>query len=279
MNRGNAHEKLQTNTWIFKKMRMGQKSNFWRKKDLKYLCVVFYLGILIKLFLWNRTPYLSRDSIYYLNLIENWANNENRVYFDTLRGTFCPPLYLYIVKSLMKFGIESLYSALAINIVLGSLIPIVVYILSCNTLRSRKIAIVSSAIALFHPTINSLSIEVQRDIGYIVLLSTLAILIIYYTSSRRILFLVMSSVCLASALLFRIEAIELYPLTIAFLLLCSKNENSKRKIRNIVLFSLCFVISFFVVCVCIGMNFTDVKNIYNNYYSKTDFTSTSDELY
>ena len=239
-------------------------------KVIAFLYAIFFIGVAIKLVLWDRTPYVSIDSVYYLNIINNWAGNEEEVFFDSLRGESNPPLYLFLVKEITKLGISALYSALLINIILGSLIPIIIYYLTVELFDSKRIAAGSSFIALLHPTLNRLSIEAQRDIGYLFFLSLFGVLFIQYIHNAKRTLLVASSGCLLGALFFRIESLELFPVIMILWGIQLAKKRSKRTLVDFAVFLTCSALWFFFFYSLTEMQVHDLNKFYNKYTGKFD---------
>ena len=76
---------------------------------------------------------------------------------------------LYIIKNLMVFGLSAETTGLALNILLGGLLPLLMYCIAKEITNSREISLITAVLAAVHPLLIKLSTEVQREMVYLVL--------------------------------------------------------------------------------------------------------------
>lgn len=237
-------------------------------KEKLGLLVVFIVGIAIKLTLWNRTPYLSRDSVLYLSQINDLTNKEVSIYY--VQSFFRTPFYLHIVKEISSYGFSPLHSALIINIILGSLLPIVIYFISRELFEDRKIAIASCILTLFHPKTNLLSIEVQRDIGYLFFCCLFILFLLQYFRNQTAIKLAAASLCLNLTLFLRIEGFELYPIVALIFILYSIINKSAKYLTDLTLFAFFSCIWFYYSCILIDLEYNKISSFLLRCYSEVD---------
>lgn len=235
-------------------------------KETCFLFGIFITGVAIKLILWDRTPYISRDSVFYLNQIEDWSIR-GTVYYDS-QYFFHPPMFFYLVKEIAGFGFSTLYSALLMNILLGSFIPVIIYYIASELLTKKKIAIAASIIALFHPKINLLSIEAQRDIGFLFFCCLFCLFLLQFIHHHTMIKLAAASLCMNIALFFRIEGAELYPIVAFFWILYSIIEKNKKHLLNLALFFFFSCTWFYFICILTDLGYNDARSFLSRYYTE-----------
>lgn len=226
--------------------------------------VVFFVGLLIKLFLWSQTNYLSRDSVLYLDLIEKWYNAGWRYNKAVLPELEFPPLYFYLTQTLMRVGISATHAGLMINMILGSTIPILAFYIAKEITNSTKISLACLLVILFHPTLNKFSIETLRDIGYLFLSCLVILMLLKSSSSTKNLFPVCAGLFMGLSLLFRFEALELLPIG-AFLIFIRRKGFPffyKKMVLILFLTAICFI----CISVLMGFSFSDIKQLYIDIY-------------
>lgn len=258
----------------FDRIRKYLKNNYF------FLLGVFLIGLLIKIFLWNLTPYVSRDSIFYIEQIQIWHDFGSEFFFEESEGAHFPPLFFYLSKGVMNLGITALNAGLTINIFLSSLISIIVYFIAKDFTDDNKIAMVSSIFALCHPSINRLAVEVQRDTGYL-FFSTLVIwMTVREYTHKKLWYWCLGGCFTACAFLFRVEALEFIPITVFTLFGVTFFKYKKNfPLWNLnIIYSLKFVsvylISYFIIIFSfgyiMGMKKTNYMNLYKYYLNRAD---------
>lgn len=229
-----------------------------------WLLTVFFIGLFIKLFLWSKTNYLSRDSVLYLDYIEKWYSAGWRYDKVVMPVLEFPPLYFYLTQALMRVGVSATHAGLTINMILGSTIPILAFCIAKEITNNNKISLACLLVVLFHPTLNKFSIETQRDIGYL-FFSCLGILMLLKSrSSTKYLYPIYTGLFIGLSLLFRFESLELLPIG-AFLLFLRKTGFLDFN-RKMVLILSSAAICFICVSALMGLTFSDIRQIYYDLY-------------
>ena len=235
-----------------------------KKSYLFLFVVVFFTGLIIKIFLWSKTNYLSRDSALYLGYIEKWYSAGWRYDKATMPVLEFPPLYLYLTHAVMHVGISATHAGLTINMILGSTIPILAFCIAKDITNSTTISLACLLVVLFHPTLNKFSIETQRDIGYL-FFSCLGILMLLKSrSSKKYLYPFCAGFFIGLSLLFRFESLELLP--IGAFLLFSRKTGWLDFNRKMILILSSMAICLFFMSALMGLTFSDIKHIYYDIY-------------
>lgn len=235
-----------------------------RKIEICLFILVFYLGLIIKLVLWNNTGYISRDSALYLGYIEQWYNaswSNNYAFMNEVRQ---PPLFFYLAQLLMHFNLSPLYASLTINFFWGSTIPIIGYLLAKKIGKNCLFAFITMLVLLFHPSLNKLSIEAQRDIGYIAMLSIGIYLLLKAITENNLFCVCLAGLFGGLSLLLRIEGIELLPL--AGVLFFVRKKNLSDFCKKIMLFQVSMIVVFICTAKLMGLQYKDISRMFFSRY-------------
>lgn len=235
-----------------------------RRIEFYIFILVFYFGLIIKIVLWNNTGYISRDSAHYLGYIEQWYNASWSNYYSFMNEMYQPPLFFYLAQLLMHFNVSPLFASLTINFFWGSTIPIIGYLLAKKIGKNSFFAFITMLVLLFHPSLNRLSIEAQRDIGYIALLSIGILMLIKAITENNLYCVSLAGLFGGLSLLLRIEGIELLPL--AGILLFVKKKNLSDFCKKIMLFQVSMIVVFICTLMLMGLHYKDISRIYFNRY-------------
>ena len=230
--------------------------------------LLFLVGIVIKVYLWQTTHYLSRDSSFYLMRIKTWYEKGGTYYFENCMPMyFFPPFIVFLGQLIMHLGISEIKAMLLLNIVLGSLISPIVYLIVLEIYHKQKYALCGALIILFHPMINRLSIEAQRDIGYLFFSALFFLFLLYahFRSGNNYFFVAGGS--LSCAFLFRVESLEL--LLFAVVLICIARRNFIRNIRNVLYLALSFCLFTSLAFFVMGMRSKDISIMFDCLFRET----------
>ena len=132
------------------------------------LAGITVLSLLITGFCWFFEPTISRDGIFYLELVQIWHDQGN--FQGILKGWprfWLPPFPLYLMKLLTDCGLSAETAGVGLNIAMGCCLPVIVYGIAMEITRERKIALCSALLMLLNPSMIELAIEVQRDVIYL----------------------------------------------------------------------------------------------------------------
>lgn len=250
-----------------------------RKQRKRSIIVLFFvstilIGVAMRIAKWNASPYLSRDSVYYIEKITIFNKGGHQLYLNTLDKKYYPPMHLYLASLLMKFGIGSLEAGISLNILLGACIPIIIFYISKTIINDTRIALMSLIITMFHPSIMNLSLEIQRDTGFIFFNSLSIMSILAGCKTHKMFDFICGGLFTAFGVMFRIENIELLIFMPIVLFISYKIKSKKNKfllsklIKNgfwYLTSSLFFLILLFVM---VGIRFIDLPAILQYYITR-----------
>ena len=165
----------------------------------------------IHLWAFSWAPFISRDSIQYLNAAARWAEKGSYDLF------YFPPLPCFIMKLLIQLGFSPDSAGHIYSFTTGLFIPLAAYILILKVTSNRRLARYSAIMLTVHPLLMLFAVEPLRD-GLFLLLSLLAMIAAFEgLKTQKVLPWLIGSVFTAAAWCCRFEALEL--VLLAFLAL------------------------------------------------------------
>ena len=137
-------------------------------KDFAIFVGITALSIIISLLCWCLEPTVSRDGVLYLELIQIWhRNGDFQDILDYWPQYWIPPLPLYLMTFLMHCGLSAEAAGVGLNLLAGSMLPLIVYGIAAEVCEDRRIAFYSALLMAVNPGRIELSIEPQRDMIYL----------------------------------------------------------------------------------------------------------------
>ena len=240
-------------------------------KDFAIFVGITALSIIISLLCWCLEPTVSRDGVLYLELIQIWhRNGDFQDILDYWPQYWIPPLPLYLMTFLMHCGLSAEAAGVGLNLLLGSMLPLIVYGIAAELCEDRRIAFYSALLMAVNPTRIELSIEPQRDMIYLFFCGLLIYFLLCGIRRRKWYFWCMGGFAFGMSFLTRYETLEFVPLIAAAFLLLLWDDCKKWK--NCLLDLSCFSFSAIVVlslCIYImGVQEHIVKSYQKYFHSK-----------
>lgn len=206
-----------------------------RKDNTALYSAIFIVALIARLFELILDPLLMRDSARYLHLAEIWFNTGD--YSKTLvENTVVPPLPLFTIKEMMRWGYPAEIAGRSIALFLNSLIPVIGYAIAYKIFPKKLVVFACAFLFILNPTLISYSIQPLRENYYLFFLAlTIYAVLKAMDNSSATNWMIVG--CLSATAFFcRYEALELLLLCSAVLiLLCFKKRISyKRALLNIV---------------------------------------------
>ena len=131
------------------------------------LILLFSLGL--KLLLLLSEPGISRDGVTYVRLVRTWFESGTLPHDPQWMERSWLPLYPFVMKLLMSAGLSAETAGRAVNIVLGTFLPLIGFGMALEVTKKRKIALSAALLLAVLPSLNHLSVEIQRDMMYLFL--------------------------------------------------------------------------------------------------------------
>jgi dolichyl-phosphate-mannose--protein O-mannosyl transferase len=228
------------------------------KKNFTLVCL-FLLSLSLRLIKLILDPVLTRDSALYITLAKEWANNgflQNNEYN-------VPLLPIYAMKEADCFIENTEIAGRSIALFLGSLIPVIGYVISKNLFKDKKKAIICTLILMLHPNLISYSTQPLRESPYLFFEGLILLALIKGIKNRKYIFWLLSGVLSALAFYCRLEALEftlIIPLFIVYFIL-NKDICLRKASIFISLFYLSFFLSFFMIPFLTDINMSFVLRI------------------
>ncbi|MBE6372431.1 MAG: glycosyltransferase family 39 protein [Lentisphaerae bacterium] len=223
------------------------------------ICITF-VSLGLKLLAYKIDPSISRDAALYLHMAKIW--NETGQYAGLIKeyhgGTWIPPLLVFLIKVFMQSGLSAETAGLAVNIGLGSLIPLIGYGIVCESIGSRKCALITALLLAVHPGITDLSVEIQRDVPYLFFSGCVAWLALAGLRRKKCSLWCGAGIFLSLSLLTRYETLELFPMMIMILLIFSVAHflSWKQTLLYGTSLTACFVAGFLILSFLMGTDTT-----------------------
>ena len=231
---------------------------------------IILLSLFLHLISWFLEPAISRDGIFYLELVQVWHEQGDFQGVLTEWPQFwLPPFPLYLMKLLTDCGFSVEAAGVGLNIAMGCCMPLIVYGIAMEITRERKIALCSALLMALNPSMIELAIEVQRDMIYLFFCGLLIYFLACGIRRQKWFYWVFAGVFFACSFLTRYETLEFVPL-IAFyflFLLIAKYMSWKKVLLNGTVFLVSMAAVFFLLIHIMGVQ-AHLFGSYQNYYWK-----------
>ena len=181
----------------------------FKRHEVPYtLLLLFLLSILLSAICFLLEPTISRDGIFYLDLIREWVETDQ----NPIKRHYLPPLPLYLIKLLTEAGLPIGFAGVSLNIFLGGGLTLIIYWIAMEVTSERKIAFWSAVFMMLSPTRTALSIEVQRDMMYLFFCGLLIAFLVSGIRRRKWFYWMCAGICFACSFLSRYETLEFIPI-------------------------------------------------------------------
>ncbi len=224
-------------------------------KHVFALCGISVLALILMLVSLHCESALSRDGTLYIRMICRWHGGTYQDLLSAIPGSdWIPPLYLYLVSSLMKSGLAPDIAARAINIVAACCLPLISYMIAGEFLPRRRMALAAALLTAVNPSLVAMAIQPQREILYLFFAGWCFYWLIRGFRSRKWYCSALAGVFFSPAFLTRYEAVEILPLAFAGLIILSiaKRKYWKQYLLSGVIFCISIVISMYAVANIMG---------------------------
>lgn len=223
----------------------------YNRKVYFILLSFFVIGLLLKYFIFIKDGAISRDGAKIIIDSQIWnQTGDFSAIVDNFKFYHTPPLYHFLIKQFSALNIDPFLGGLSINILLGNLLIITTFFISKALLGMNSVSLFSAFLTMIHPTVNQLSLEIQRDIPYLFFTSLTFLLFIKGWKTKKILFWGLSGSLIGVNLLIRYESLELAPIGV-ILIFCSYLKQ-KLIIYKIATDELLFISSI-IMALCLGL--------------------------
>ena len=239
------------------------------------ICIV---SLFLKIFLHLLDPTISRDGTTYLQFARFWHTARS---FDALINAkpdfWVPPFPVFLMKSLMDMGLSAENAGILLNIACGTFVPLIVYGIAWEISRDRQLSFCSALLAVCHPAINELSVQIQRDAIYLFFAGCAIWSLCVGLNRKKWQFFCYSGILTGVSLLTRYETLEIVLIATAALSLATfrKDITWSRSRFFCLIFLMSFLLSFMVLNQLMGTTDWILGNYIRYIYWKMDFLSQS----
>lgn len=233
------------------------------------LILITLFSLLLKWFFWRLEPVVSTDGCLYLFLVREWyetGSYEAMVHLPN--SDVLPPLPLFLIKSLMFFGMSAETAGLCWAFGLGAALSVIAYGIAYEVTQNKKIAVAAALLFALHPSVNELGTEIQRDIFYLFFAGCSIWFACIAIRRKKWYWWVVAAIPCGASLLCRFETFELLPLVIfiLFLLAVMKRISWCKAMTSCVAFFVTLVIAVLLLASVMGTN-DFLKESYSKYFA------------
>lgn len=229
-------------------------------------CVLFFLLTLVCRYL---EPVLSSDGAFYLGLVKIWqaAGHYDAIPAAVPRAGWIPAFPLFLIKVLADCGISPEVAGVGISMVVGSTLPMLVYLMAQEIQSDKRISLAASMLMAFNPSMIELACEIQRDMLYIGLCGWAVFFGLKGLMQKKLWPWIPAGMLGALSALTRYETFELIPiLIVTFLIFGFKKVLTWRKIGlQCVVFTVACILTVFSMIQLMGIQ-DFVINSYAKYF-------------
>lgn len=183
---------------------------FYRKRYLFCASLfLFLLSIFVRILSFHFDPVICRDGVYYVKLCKIFHEQGIQGILHDYPNTYILPVYLLLVNFVASLGVPFHHAWIALNIFMGSIIPILVMHIAINFNFKKIEAFFLGLLCVFHPVLVEYSYCVQREILFLfglclaILFSTIA------ENKKKAYYWIVSGCCTAIAVFGRYEGLFL----------------------------------------------------------------------
>ena len=234
-------------------------------KDKILLISIILFGYLLKIIKFFFNHEITRDGGKYLQYIQIWYDTDS---FSSILRVFpsyyVPPLYFYIVKSVMQFGLQAKTVAIVVNIIIGSLVPVPVFCIVKIITNNIKISLIASFLIAINPSIIELSLSIQRDIIYLFISGFFMYFMFSIVKHSYLMKSIICGITVATALFCRFEAMELIVWYFFAILFCifKRRFSINRAFMHTCIFLISLAFTSLILIQILGIG----KDLINNFF-------------
>ena len=230
--------------------------------QLLLFVIIFLIALTARIVKLILDPVIMRDSVLYLGLSEIWQRTGE--YSQTIiNDAIIPPLPLFAIKEVMACGFSSQIAGRSLSLFLGSIIPVLGFIIAVKLFKDKVIALICAAVFILHPNLVSYSIHPLRENYYLFFAGIAIIEIINAVKNRNITDWCLVGIFASFAMFCRYEALEftiICPLILLFSCL-KKRISAKKVIRSLAAFFVGYAVTFTILLSMIDFDLSFVKKI------------------
>lgn len=225
------------------KVNFSHKVKFWYSTELTLL-LLFVTALVLRIPWFGHR--ISRDSILYLDFAHIWGQtSELPLYLFEKNIIWMPVFPIYLYQLFERIGLPLEASAIAINIILGSLLPLIFYFCIKLVTEDRFLALGSALFLAVSPSAIDVAVQAQRDTMYLFFSGLVMLFLILVMQKDRVIYWLLVALFSVLSFLCRYEALELYICTLGIIVW--KYTISEKKLKQMF-----FIIAIFgiVTLVC-----------------------------
>jgi 4-amino-4-deoxy-L-arabinose transferase-like glycosyltransferase len=234
------------------------------------IALIVLFSFLLKIFFYSLEPVVSTDGCLYLFLVREWYDTGSyEAMVQNMPGAgWLPPLPVFLIKSLMFFGMSEETAGLCGVFSLGAALSVIAYGIAYEVTQNKKIAVAAALLFALHPSVNEIGTEIQRDIFYLFFAGCSIWFACIAIRRKKWYWWAVAAIPCGASLLCRFETFELLPLVIFILLLLAvmKRISWCKAMTSCVAFFVTLVIAVLLLASVMGTN-DFLKESYSKYFA------------
>lgn len=222
--------------------------------------ILFIAAYGLRLFARIIDPLISRDGALYITLSEIWLEkNDISILMETVPNYWIPPLYIYVLKELLAFGANPKYAGIAFNIIVGSILPIIVFEMGTE-IKNAKYGLICSILFAVDANLIKLSIEPQREILFLFFVGV-AFWVLGKRNINDFLKYCITGFIIGISVYTRIETVAFFLILLVYLII----QNPRKNIVNCLILVSSTIISSVFIFFLIDYKMSILINTLNRY--------------
>lgn len=188
----------------------GRNIKLSKTMEFTLLFASILLAFSIRIASWHLEPVVSRDAVKYITDAQRLSDNKGSfVGLAKNQHEFRQsPLFIAILSADIG-GLSPQMIGLSMNIILGSLFPLLLWGIFRLLFPCPQLALTGAFLAALHPTLIDYSVEIQREIGYLFFAGSCIFFLVLLKNTKWLVWSFMAGVASTLALFFRYEGLEL----------------------------------------------------------------------
>ncbi len=234
---------MKSRFWIYLVSMTSRYNNVQFFSHLLMLAGIIAIAFVMRFFSYLMDSTVARDSILYINMAESWYKFEDYYGMLTEFSTWggIPIFPLWLMKSLMGLGISGEAAGISMVIIMGSLLPLVIYKIAFLVCANKEVALGAALLTAVHPALIEMSIQIMRDTPYLFWVGVSIWFLLNAIKYQKKRYWLGGGMILALSILTRYESFEILLLVFGYLLAAPFFQWIKW--RKAIMFLICFLSS------------------------------------
>lgn len=159
----------------------------YRRAHFNEILVLYLSAFGIRLGYYMLDSLIARDGILYVSLFHRFSDVNSQTLMEP-DVAYVPPLFLLLIRWLMRFGTTPEKTILIVNLLCGAAIPVFIYSLLLKIRVEKLVAFCAGFVAVFFPFLVRNSTQLLREPLFLFFLFSSVTIAVYASSTSRLQF-------------------------------------------------------------------------------------------